>query len=117
MKNGMGAQATAKEKHLLSRTRHGREWYQVVWEFEAGARRHTFTQRPYYTDPVHVGEQRTVLYDRRSPDKATLLDQCALLIGRADPDTTTLTSSWRFVRIPLGTLSAALIAAYAEILC
>lgn len=28
MKNGMARQATANEKKLLSRTRHGREWYQ-----------------------------------------------------------------------------------------
>ena len=114
MKNGMTAQATATKKQLLSRTRHGREWYQVVWAFEAGGRRYTLTQRPYYTDAVEVGEQRTVLYDRRSPNKAAFVDQ-SVSLDAAGCNTATVASSVHLMLIPAASLFAIVIAIYLEI--
>ena len=116
MKSGMTAQATATEKQLLSRTRHGREWYQVVWEFEAGGRRYTLTQRPYYTDPVEVEEQRTVLFDRQSPNKAIFFDQRVSLDAKGD-DTATMATSIHLMLIPMASLCAIVIAIYLEIPC
>lgn len=116
MKSGVTEQATATEKQLLSRTRHGREWYQVVWEFEAGGRRYTLTQRPYYTDPVEVGEQRMVLYDRRSPNRAIFFDQQGSLNARGDA-AATLATSIHLVLIPMASLCAIVIAIYLEIPC
>ncbi|GAB4364732.1 MAG: hypothetical protein Kow0060_21900 [Methylohalobius crimeensis] len=116
MKSGMTAQVTATEKRLLSRTRHGREWYQVVWEFETGGRRYTLTQRPYYTDSVEVGEKRTVLYDRRSPNKAIFFDQ-RVSLDTKECDTTTAASSVRLMLIPMVSLFAIVIAIYLELPC
>lgn len=114
MKSGMAAQATAMENKLLSRTHRGHEWYQVVWQFEAGGRQHTVTQWPYYTDSVEIGAQRTVLYDRRSPNKAIVFDKRMSLGARGD-NTATVTSSLLLALIPVASLFAILIIAYLEI--
>lgn len=117
LKNGVAGQATAKQKKLLSRTRHGREWHQIVWEFNARGSRHTLLHQPHYTERVEIGDQRRVLYDRNSPQRAVLANQEALTADRAEQETTTVVSLVRLVLIPLVSLSVTLIAAYLEIPC
>lgn len=117
MRKGTAVEATAQSKELLSRTRHGREWYQVSWEFEAEGRRHTMQERPYYTDRVAVGERRTVLYDRKNPGKALLLDRVPEFMSRANSHTVTILSTVRVVLIPLGSAIAILASIYLEFSC
>ena len=117
LKNGVAVQATAKQKKLLSRTRHGREWHQIVWEFNARGSRHTLLHQPHYTERVEIGDQRRVLYDRKSPQRAVLANQGALMTDRAGLDNATAASLARRVIPPLVSLSVVLIAAYLEIPC
>lgn len=117
MRTGAVAEATAKSMELLSRTRHGREWYQVSWEFEAEGGRHTMQERPYYTDRVTVGERRTLLYDRKDPGKALLLDRVPVFIGGPSSHTATILSTVRVVLMPLGSAIAILASIYLEFSC
>lgn len=55
-RNGVAAQARAANTTLLSRTHHGREWYQIEWEYEVGGRQHALLQRPHYTEHVEPDE-------------------------------------------------------------
>lgn len=116
MNNGIATEAVAKERQLLSRTRHGREWYQVLWEFKTDNRQHTLTQQPYYTDRVTIGERRTVLYDVKEPNKAALLDQnTPLMGGSASTPAANAFSAARLLLIPFASALAILVSVYLEI--
>jgi hypothetical protein len=116
MKNGVATEAVAKESQLLSRTRHGREWYQMLWEFNANGRRHTLTQRPYYTERVAMGERRTVLYDVQNPNKAALLDRnTSLMDGSASTPAANAFAAARLLLIPVASALAILASIYLEI--
>jgi hypothetical protein len=116
MKNGVATKAVAKESQLLSRTYHGREWYQMLWEFNANGRRHTLTQRPYYTERVTMGELRTVLYDVKNPNKAVLLDRnTPLMDGSARTPAANAFSAARLLFVPIVSTLAILASIYLEI--
>lgn len=116
MKNGVATAAVATERQLLSRTYHGQEWYQVLWEFNANGRLHTLTQRPYYTDRVTMGERRTVLYDVKDPNKAVLLDRnTPLMDGSASTPASNAFSAARQLFVPVASTVAILASIYLEI--
>jgi hypothetical protein len=116
IKNGVATEAVAKESQLLSRTHHGREWYQVLWEFKAEDRQYTLTQRPYYTERVTMGERRTVLYDVKNPNKAVLLDQnTSPMEGPASTPAANAFAAARLILIPFASALAILLSIYLEI--
>lgn len=116
IKNGVAIEAVAKESQLLSRTHHGREWYQVLWEFMADGRQHTLTQQPYYTERVAMGERRTALYDPKNPNKAMLLDQNTPPMDESasTPAANTFAAA-RLLLIPFASALAILVSIYVEI--
>jgi len=116
MKNGVATEAIAKESRLLSRTHHGREWYQVLWEFKADGRQHTLTYQPHFTERVTMGEWRPVLYDMKDPNKAVLLDQnTPLMVGSASTPSTNAFAAVRLLLIPFVSALAILVSIYLEI--
>ncbi|MCF8106270.1 MAG: DUF3592 domain-containing protein [Desulfohalobiaceae bacterium] len=119
LKQGEPATAEAVDKVLLSRTRHGHEWYQVFWEFfDSAGRRNVLEDRPYYTDRVALGDRRTVLYDRKNPRKAVLFAGMPEDVDRqADPRPASAISAAGTLLIPLGAAAAALLSTYLEFTC
>ena len=73
LKVGRTATGTVKTKNLLSRSS-GREWYEVVYEFVVEGCAYQVIDRPYYTEQIEIGEQRTLLYDEKNSHKAALVD-------------------------------------------
>ncbi len=84
LKDGLTAIGAVKSKHLLSRSS-GREWYEVVYEFVVNGSCYQIKNRPYYTERIEIGVQRTLLYDRKKPHKAALLDNipCAIIVDES----------------------------------
>ncbi len=84
LKSGLTTTGTVKSKKLLSRSS-GKEWYEVVYDFMVNEHHYQVKDMPYYTDRVEIGEQRTLLYDRKNPHKAALLDNlpCSITLGES----------------------------------
>lgn len=82
LKDGLTTIGTVKTKKLLSQNSM-RKWYEAVYEFIVDGRCYQIKDRPYYTEQIEIGEQRTLLYDRKRPHKAALIDNipCSIALN------------------------------------
>ncbi len=82
LKDGLTTIGTVKTKKLLSKNSRSK-WYEVAYEFFVDGRCYQIKDRPYYTEQIEIGEQRTLLYDRKRPHKAALIDNipCSIVLN------------------------------------
>lgn len=118
MRRGVTAEGTAESTELLSRTYHGREWYQVTWEYSAHGRRCLLTDRPPLAERVAVGDRRRILFDPDDPDRAVLLRNASDL-GMLDshPGIIGALRNWGAALLPVGTTVALVLGLYSELSC
>ena len=116
LKTGLTAVGTVRAKNLLSRSS-GREWYEIVYEFVANQRPYQLKDRPHYTERINEDEQRTILYNRKDPHKATVLDDSALAIileEAGGPSSGSLLSTAVVLLIPITSMILIAISIYYE---
>lgn len=116
LKDGLTAIGTVKTKKLLSRSSRS-EWHEVAYEFIVEGRYYQIKDRPYYTERIEIGEQRTLLYDQKRPHKAVLVDNipCSIVLDetgqfRSDSIFSAVTVSL----IPIASIILMMISVYYE---
>ena len=116
LKDGLTATGTVKTKKLLAQSS-GRKWHEVVYEFIVDGRCYQIKDRPYYTERIEIGEQRTLLYDQKNPHKAALIDNLPFSIvldgsGQIRPGS--LLSTVTVLLIPIASTILMVISIYFE---
>jgi Protein of unknown function (DUF3592) len=113
---GQTAIGTVKTKNILSRSS-GREWYEVVYEFVVEGCAYQVIDRPYYTEQIEIGEQRTLLYDPKNPHKAALLDNipCSIVLDESGQISSgSLLSTITISLIPIASTTLMIVSLYFE---
>lgn len=116
LKNGIAATGVVKSKKLLSKTSES-EWYEVVYEFMVANQRYQLKNRPYCTEQIEIGNQRTILYNRDKPHKAALLDDspCSIVLDGSQIRSDSHLSTASVLLIPMISIILIVISIYFEL--
>jgi len=116
LKIGRTATGAVKTKKILSRSS-GKEWYEIVYEFVVDGCVYQVIDRPYYTERIEMGDQRTVLYDQNNPHKAALLDDipCSIALDESGQISSgSLLSTATISLIPIASIILIIVSIYFE---
>lgn len=110
--SGEAVSAMVSSKNLLSRNS-GREWYEVVYEYDTPSGTYKLHDRPHYTERIGKGDRRTVLYDRRDPAMASVLENVPVEAFRLGSQVMA-TYGWPAVLVPAASTVLVLLSAYLQ---